>query len=79
VRSLLATGLARRDALGLGIDVATDGRVITGSGASNAGLYYIGPWLRARDWESTAVPELREHAAKLAQMLFDNARTAATG
>jgi uncharacterized NAD(P)/FAD-binding protein YdhS len=79
VRSLLANGLARRDALGLGIDVATDGRVIAGSGAATAGLYYIGPWLRARDWESTAVPELREHAANLAQTLFDNARTAAAG
>jgi uncharacterized NAD(P)/FAD-binding protein YdhS len=78
VRSLLANGLARPDSLGLGIDVATDGSVITGSGAPSAGLYYIGPWLRARDWESTAVPELREHAAKLAQMLFDKARTAAT-
>jgi uncharacterized NAD(P)/FAD-binding protein YdhS len=78
VRSLLANGLARRDALGLGIDVAPDGRVITGAGAPNPGLYYIGPWLRARDWESTAVPELREHAAKLAQTLFDDARTAAT-
>ena len=56
----------------------TDGRVITGSGTPSAGLYYIGPWLRARDWESTAVPELREHATNLAQTLFDNVRAAAT-
>lgn len=78
VRSLLASGLARRDALGLGIDVAADCRVISGAGSPNAGLYYIGPWLRARDWEATAVPELRELAAQLANTLLENARSAAT-
>ena len=76
VRSLLANGLARPDALGLGIDVSADGRVISGSGAPVEGLWYIGPWLRARDWEATAVPELREHAAQLAQRLLENARRA---
>jgi hypothetical protein len=29
----------------------------------------MGPWLRARDWEATAVSELREHAAGLARAL----------
>jgi hypothetical protein len=32
-------------------------------------LHSLGPWLRARDWETTAVPELREHAAGLARAL----------
>jgi uncharacterized NAD(P)/FAD-binding protein YdhS len=32
-------------------------------------LCYLGPWLRARDWEATAVPELREHATGLARLL----------
>jgi uncharacterized NAD(P)/FAD-binding protein YdhS len=78
VQSLLANGLARRDALGLGIDVAPDGRTIGAAGAPVAGLYYIGPWLRARDWEATAVPELREHAAQLAERLIDEARLASS-
>ena len=36
-------------------------------------LYYLGPWLRARDWEATAVPELREHAATLWQRILPDA------
>jgi uncharacterized NAD(P)/FAD-binding protein YdhS len=79
VQCLLANGLARRDPFGLGIDVAADGRVVSHAGTPLDGLYYIGPWLRARDWEATAVPELREHAAQLARRLGENARAAATG
>jgi uncharacterized NAD(P)/FAD-binding protein YdhS len=69
VQSLLASGLMRPDAVGLGIDLAADGRVISRAGAPVDSLYYLGPWLRARDWEATAVPELREHATRLAQHL----------
>ena len=69
VRSLLANGLVRADPHGLGIDVADDGRVIARDGRPVDSLWYLGPWLRARDWECTAVPELREHAARLAQLL----------
>ncbi len=69
VKSLLGSGLIRPDAQALGIDVAPDGRVIAAGGQPVEGLYYLGPWLRARDWEATAVPELRAHAAQLAQRL----------
>jgi uncharacterized NAD(P)/FAD-binding protein YdhS len=69
VRSLLANGLLRRDTSDLGVEVAPDGRVIGANGAPIDHLHYIGPWLRARDWEATAVPELREHAAALARRL----------
>jgi uncharacterized NAD(P)/FAD-binding protein YdhS len=79
VQALLANGLVRGDALGLGLDIATDGRVIDASGAPVEHLYYIGPWLRARDWEATAVPELRDHAAALATRLTDHATTAKWG
>jgi uncharacterized NAD(P)/FAD-binding protein YdhS len=70
VRSALTSGLMRCDALSIGIDVAPDGRVISREGTPVDSLYYIGPWLRARDWEATAVPELREHAAQLAAHLL---------
>lgn len=69
VQSLLANGWIRPDAHGLGIDVANDGRAVSRAGAPVDGLYYLGPWLRARDWEATAVPELREHALALARRL----------
>jgi len=69
VQSLLSSGTIRADALSLGIDIADDGRPISRDGAPVDRLYYLGPWLRARDWEATAVPELREHAAGLARSL----------
>jgi uncharacterized NAD(P)/FAD-binding protein YdhS len=69
VQSLLANGLIRVDALDVGIDVADDGRVIARDGTPVDHLHYLGPWLRARDWEATAVPELREQALALARRL----------
>jgi uncharacterized NAD(P)/FAD-binding protein YdhS len=76
VQSLLANGLIRADALAVGLDVDDDGRPLSRDGAPVDRLYYVGPWLRARDWEATAVPELREHAARLARRLCAEARSA---
>lgn len=73
VQSLLANGLVRVDSLDLGIDVADDGRVIARDGQAVDRLHYIGPWLRARDWEATAVPELRQQALALARRLVNPA------
>jgi uncharacterized NAD(P)/FAD-binding protein YdhS len=73
VRALLANGLIRDDELALGIDTAADGRVLRSYGEAVDGLFYLGPWLRARDWEATAVPELREHASRLANLLIARA------
>jgi uncharacterized NAD(P)/FAD-binding protein YdhS len=77
VQASLAAGWLRPDALGLGIDTDPDGRVISRDGVPVDSLYYIGPWLRARDWEATAVPELRVHAARLAARLADRTSTRA--
>lgn len=69
-RSLLAQGLIRPDSLGLGLD-ADDQDLLRGAdGLRQPGLYLIGPMLRARDWEATAVPELRQQAARLAERLL---------
>jgi uncharacterized NAD(P)/FAD-binding protein YdhS len=70
VSSLIAAGLVRADALSLGLETATDGRPIGRDGAPVDRLWYLGPWLRARDWEATAVPELRDHAARLAHRIL---------
>jgi len=72
VQSLLSSGIIRPDALSLGIDVADDGRPLSRDGVPVDRLHYLGPWLRARDWEATAVPELREHAAALARSLVQS-------
>ena len=69
VQSLLVSGLITPDPVEIGIRVTEAGEVIAADGRVNKGLYYVGPWLRARDWEATAVPELREHARRLAERL----------
>jgi uncharacterized NAD(P)/FAD-binding protein YdhS len=73
VQSLLSSGLIAPDRLELGIRVTADSEVIGADGRVVKGLNYIGPWLRARDWEATAVPELREHARRLAERLAGTA------
>lgn len=69
-RALLARGLVRDDPAGFGIDVDADGRPLDAAGRAVPGLHAIGPLLRARDWETTAVPEIREQVAALAARLL---------
>jgi uncharacterized NAD(P)/FAD-binding protein YdhS len=64
-------GLVRPDPLGLGIDVSPHGALIDNDGFESPFLFYVGPFLRARDWEATAVPELRVYARRLADHLLD--------
>ena len=70
VRQLFVRGLLRADPLGLGLEVADDYAVIDAGGGRSRVLHYIGPLLKARDWEATAVPELRVHASALAKHLL---------
>jgi uncharacterized NAD(P)/FAD-binding protein YdhS len=67
--SLLARGLAAPDPLGLGLATGDDYAVKGADGRASPVLRYIGPFLRARYWECTAVPELRRHARALAEVL----------
>ena len=67
--SLLAQGVAVPDALGLGVRTAAFGALLDVQGRTSKGLYYVGPMLRPDHWESTAVPELRAHATRLAHHL----------
>ena len=69
MRSLLAQGLVRPDPLRLGLDVDDSDRVLDNAGRSSGVISYTGPLLRARDWEGTAVPELRVAAQRLADRL----------
>jgi uncharacterized NAD(P)/FAD-binding protein YdhS len=65
-------GQARPDPLGLGIDVSENGAVVSRLGEPSRVLYYVGPLLRARDGEGTAVPELRQYAARLARTILES-------
>jgi uncharacterized NAD(P)/FAD-binding protein YdhS len=59
-------GFIKQDALKLGIE--TNGAYQTNPD-EHPNLYYIGPMLKAKYWEAIAVPELRVHAVKLAQII----------
>jgi uncharacterized NAD(P)/FAD-binding protein YdhS len=65
-QNLLATGLARPDALRLGLDVDISGRLLGRDGAVAGQLFAVGPPTRGIFWESTAVPDIRRHAAVVA-------------
>jgi uncharacterized NAD(P)/FAD-binding protein YdhS len=69
LRSLLAQGIALRDPLGLGLVTDERGALVDIAGRAATNIYYLGPMLRARYWETTAVTELRAHAARLARHL----------
>lgn len=70
LEDLFRKGLAQPDALGLGIEVAVDGELVGADGKVSRELYYVGPLVRARDGEGTAVPELRAQAQCVAQALL---------
>ncbi|HTY50337.1 MAG TPA: FAD/NAD(P)-binding protein [Steroidobacteraceae bacterium] len=74
LRQLLDTGLAASDPKGLGLRTGRHGALIGAGGELSAGLFYLGPMLRAAHWEATAVGELRRRAEDLAQRLCE-ART----
>lgn len=67
IRSLVAEGLVRPDSLGLGLEVRDDGRLVDRDGRTSPALLLVGPLLKGRFWEATAVPELREHVSGAAR------------
>jgi uncharacterized NAD(P)/FAD-binding protein YdhS len=67
-RRLCERGLLLVDPLGIGFVTAPDGTAF-GSHGPVPGLYVLGPACRARCWENTAVPEIRQQADNLADVL----------
>ena len=64
VQSLVEQGFCEPDGLGLGWGTDPVGRLFDAQGEASEVLYYVGPLLRARHWEATAVPELRLHVQR---------------
>ena len=69
LRQLAQDGLLVPDPYGLGLQVDDRLQIIGARGQAVDGLWYVGPMLRARDWEATAAPELRVHAQRLAESI----------
>jgi len=68
-RNLIARGAITSDAMGLGIDVDDDGAVVDVAGRTSHRLFALGSLRRGLLYESTAVPELRQQAKALAELL----------
>lgn len=71
ITQLREDGLIHADSLGLGLIVDDRLAVADCQGIAFTWLHYVGPMLKANYWEATAVPELRQHAKKLALNLID--------
>jgi uncharacterized NAD(P)/FAD-binding protein YdhS len=70
LRSILDGGIGRAGPLALGLEVTGSGALIRGDGVAHARLFAIGPLLKERLWETTAVRELRSQALDLARRLL---------
>ena len=76
LRSLLERGAVVRDPLKLGLVASDDGALLDARGETPGVLWTLGPLLRGSLWETTAVPEIRSQAARLAARLTSSADTA---
>jgi uncharacterized NAD(P)/FAD-binding protein YdhS len=70
VASLFNQGHARRDLLGIGIDVDPNCAVLDRNGTPG-NIFAIGPMSQAAFWEITAVPDIRLQVEGLAKRLHD--------
>lgn len=68
---LMEHGLAKPDALDLGLDVTKDFQLINARGEPSGSFFAIGPVTKGVFWESTAVPDIRVQAARLVETLFE--------
>jgi uncharacterized NAD(P)/FAD-binding protein YdhS len=64
LESVVSQGLASYDPLGLGLIVDSDGRT-----APQGHVWALGPLCRGSRWETTAIPEIRTQAARIADLL----------
>jgi uncharacterized NAD(P)/FAD-binding protein YdhS len=70
IQALRRRSLIVSDGLGLGVETDEYGALRQPDGSISSRLYHVGPLLKSRFWECTAVPELRIQAKKLATVLL---------
>jgi len=70
VRQLLASGLARPDSLGAGLDVDQDSRLVGADGKPSPRLFAVGPLTRGAFWEIVAVPDIRNQVRDVARSIL---------
>jgi uncharacterized NAD(P)/FAD-binding protein YdhS len=77
IGGLIGAGLARTGPHRLGLDIDPAGRLLGADGRVQPRLWLIGPLRRGARWETTAVPEIRSQARRLALDLAAGVRNAA--
>ena len=70
IRSLLAAGTARADRLHIGLDVSSEGALISQQGIRNDRIFAVGPLTRAAFLEIEAIPDIRVQCQRLATALL---------
>ena len=79
LRQLLDSGLARPDPLRLGLDADARGALRDAGGTAVGDIVTLGPLLRGRRYETTAIPEIRDQAAAIARHLLSTQAQAGPG
>ena len=74
LHSLVTKGVASEDPLGLGVDVDECGSLVNANGRIETRIRTIGWNRRGALFESTAIPELRDQAARIASSLASRSR-----
>jgi uncharacterized NAD(P)/FAD-binding protein YdhS len=75
IGSLLVHGWLQPDELGLGVETCGDGNAVIADGDVVADLFVVGTLRKPAFWESTAVPELRNQAAAVADRIVSALRS----
>jgi uncharacterized NAD(P)/FAD-binding protein YdhS len=70
VRQLLASGRARPDPLGAGLDVDEGSHLVGADGAPSPRLFAVGPLTRGAFWEIVAVPDIRNQVRDVARAIL---------
>lgn len=69
LNKLLNDGIIKPDSLSLGFEASLEGALIDKNSETSKVLFTLGPALKGKLWETTAVPEIRNQAYKLAQLI----------
>jgi uncharacterized NAD(P)/FAD-binding protein YdhS len=69
IKELRGSHQIQADELGLGLTVDDQYHVLNVEGEAQTNLFAIGPLLKGTLWESIAVPELRQQANYVAQII----------
>ncbi|MCD2450464.1 FAD/NAD(P)-binding protein [Methylicorpusculum oleiharenae] len=70
IKDLFIKGLAHPDAIGFGLSVDSNGALLDRAAFKSSVIYTLGPPQKGTFWETTAVPEIRGQAYRLAKELL---------